>query len=449
MGTTYQVKSVKHGYFLAQYLVATGPEVIWRRIGEGENWVFSSAEEARLYFEFFKDKVDGVDFVPYEYQDADIPGVVEVAKLAQDYPIDLWLGPRIYKQIDNLPIPPAKYVSWCMDEKGAFLPAMRDVKRRPDIDRLNPEAVKWLMDVYYESFLKYFDNNLLHGLFWPEEHLGGNLLYTPGYDPESYWCLPAYSDASLELWREYCKRNQVMHKDHLVDKFPVHKPEMVSQGRGKTCYYPGFGVVKPPYASRYVNLPRCEGIWAHWFRYLCHAYLNNFLVPLSRQMHELNRKNPRWRGVVYFGSIPWFLPYERFTDPYASSREVGGNGYQYAIDVETMARVPEINYIICEFRGIVADRMSYQYELFLELIGKDYKGREGLLVHGDGRNPMCPKEEIARWEFIKHYQPRILSLFSLESFYPPLGPIHDKETTDTFFRRLASYQKTGNPFANE
>src|SRR3990172_9252762 len=90
VSTPYRTTPLKHGYFLGQCLIATGPEVIWRRVGEREHWVFSSAEEARPYFEFFKDKVDGVDFVVYEYQDADIPAAVEVAKLAQDYPIDLW-----------------------------------------------------------------------------------------------------------------------------------------------------------------------------------------------------------------------------------------------------------------------------------------------------------------------------------------------------------------------
>lgn len=442
---------VKHGYFLAQELIATGPEVTWRRVGN-EGWVFASADEARPYFEYFNGKVDGVDFVPFEYQDADVPAVVEVARLAQDYSIDLWLGPRLYKQVDNLPTPPAKYVSWWMNESGRLSPAMRDVKRRPDVDRLNPEAMKWFMEVYYDKFLRHFEGGLLHGLFWPEEHLGANLS-APDHHAAHYWNLPAYSDASLEQWRDYCRRNQVVDPEgRLVDKFPLHRPEMAAQGKGKTAYYPGFGVTVTPYGSRYVEQPRCTGVWEHWYTYLRQTYLRNFIIPLSRQMHDLNKKNPRWRGVVYFGSTPWMLPYECFTDPLASSRghaQASANGYQYACDLEGMARSPEIDYIIHEFRGPVGDRMSYLHELFLELVGKEKRDRHGLLVHGnDGGVPLCPREEVARWSFIKQYQPRLISLYPLSVFYPP-HPVYDKTADAAFWRRLKAYQETHDPFAGE
>lgn len=450
------VTPVKRGYFLPQELIITGPEVLWRRFGlQGENWIFSSAQEATPFLKHFNGKLDAVEFIPFVYQPADIPAVVEVAKVAQDYAIDLWLAPRLFKQIDHFPIPPSKYHSWWMSENGAIRPAIRDVKRRPDIDRFNPEAVAWLMDVYYETFLKYFDQGLLQGLFWPEEHHGANLdtaaYYERAFIP--YWCRPSYSDVSLELWRDYCRRHNVEHEGKMVDKFPVHKPEMVPNGKGKTAFYPGYNVTpRMPHGSCYVTWPRNTGVWAHWDRYRCETFLKNYLVPLSRQMHQLNAHNPRWRGVVYFGSSWWTLPYEKFADPCASASLTGmfgAWGYQCAIDLEVLARAPEITCLIHEMNGLIADRLDYRQELFIELT-KGCGKPLGLMVHGDSGygHPICPREELARWDFIKRWQPAMLSMYSVASFYPP-HRYYDQAAAVDFWRRLKCYQEKGDPFADE
>ncbi|MFH0797154.1 MAG: hypothetical protein V2A65_08900 [Candidatus Omnitrophota bacterium] len=436
----YKVNPIRHGYFLAQELCATGAEVLWRKFGN-EQWVYSCAKDARPYFEHFKDKLNGVDFVPMVYQDQDIAGVVEVAKLAQDYAIDLWLGPRIYKQIDNLPVPPARFTSWMMDEKGLIHPAVRDVKRRPDIDRFNPDAVKWFREVYYDTFLKHFEPNLLHGLFWPEEHLGANLAVVSSFSAgQDYWHSPVYSDSSLEQWREYCRQHDVTHNNRTVDAFPVHAEEMEAQGKGKTKCYPGFTIGAPDGTRSYAELPRCTGVWRHWYNYLCHTFFKHWILPLSEQMHALNRNNPRWRGVVYFGLSQWLIPYERCAVA-GRPAKIPLNGYQYGMNVELLAKHPAITYVIHEFGTDSYPRDMHEiHEVFLSLLGT-HREKHGLMVHrlDDMSRAILPSEERERWGFIKRYAPEILSFYCLRRFFPHSGSF-DSDGTRLFFEELTKYQ---------
>lgn len=192
-GPGFPVLPVRHGYFLPQELVVTGAE--WRH---DPGWIFSSTVEARPWFEFFRGKLEAVEFIPFVYDACELAPVVEVAKQARDYGMDLWFAPRFFKQIDYYPYLPPRFCSRWMNEKGEMGFAMRDVKRRPDLDRMNPEAVSWFLQANEDLVLRHFPRDTLHGLFWPEEHLGANLAVSSmASDPSQYYWRPCFSDFCL------------------------------------------------------------------------------------------------------------------------------------------------------------------------------------------------------------------------------------------------------------
>jgi len=447
-GDHMTTRPVKHGYFLPQEMVVTGPDVLWRTVGE-ESWILSDLKQARAYLNYFSGKIDGVEFIPFAYALEDIPRVAEIAGLAQDYPIELWLGPRFLKQMDFYPAVPGKYCSWWMEPDGTMRPPTRHMARRPDLDRMNPEAVQWFMDAHEELFLKHFPPGTFKGLFWPEEHLGANLNTPPITNHgQLYFYRPSYSDYCLESWRAYCRKHDVCYRGKPVRQFPVPRPEMVSKGKGKTVFCEGFALPTPSRQARFVDYQRNTGVWTHFDQWRCETYLANWLRPLSRQIHRIYGKDKNWRGVLYFGSTPWLLPYEKFTDPHACERyfiSSGMWGYQCGINLEALARAPEITYVLHEFRGTVHDKLDYYHELFRRLVGKEAWRRHGMLIHATDSGPLDPREEIHRWEFIKRYQPRVLSMYSLRYFYQPRDR-RDAATATTFWNRLKSYQATGDPF---
>ena len=444
--------TLKRGYFLPQDMVVTGPDVLYRTVGN-EDWILSDMKRARNYLEYFSGKIDGVEFIPFTYEPEDIPRVAEIAKLAQDYPIELWLAPRFFKQMDFYPGIPGKYCSWWMEADGTLRPPCRHFERRPDLDRLNPEAVQWFMDAHEELFLKHFPPGTFKGFFWPEECFGANL-NTPTnitHYGQLYFHRPSYSDYCLESWREYCRKNDVQYKEKQVKQFPVPRPEMASKGKGKTMFCEGFALPTPGCQARFVDYPRNSGVWAHFDQWRCETYLDTWLRPLSRQMHRIYGTDKNWHGVLYFGSTPWLLPYEKFTDPHACERyfvSSGMWGYQTGINLEALARAPEITYVMHEFRGTVHDKLDYYHELFRQLVGPKAWKNHGVLIHSADHGPLDPREEVHRWEFIKQYQPRVLSMYELSSFYKPRDR-RDLAIAQTFWNRLKSYQATGNPFAGE
>ncbi len=442
----YKVNPVCHGYFLPQELIVTGAE--WRHV---PNWSFTSVEEAQPYLDYVKEHVDGIEYIPMVYDQSELAPVIEVAKAASGMGIELWFAPRFFKQIDLYPYMPQEYNSKWMDETGKITHALRDVKRRPDIDRMNPDAVKWFLEANYECVLKHFPSDTLHGMFWPEEHLGANLNVMSTTSPHLYHWRPTYSDYCLESWGEYCRENNVVHKDKLVDKFPVHQPHMVANGGGMTEYYPGFNIPQHFSFERYVDRPRNSGVWQHFDMWRCKTYLNNFLKPLSRQMHELFN-GPRWRGVVYFGSSGWTLPYEEFTNEYAVPPFYMGDapfGRQCGIDLPSIFEAPEINYVMHEYsHGIQDSYLAYWHELAIQIAGP-HKDRLGLMSFSKASCPtLDPAVDIVRWQYIKQAQPRMLSCYALDVYYLAQSP-QDKKVASDFFRRLKAYQTCGDPFRDD
>lgn len=190
-------------------------------------------------------------------------------------------------------------------------------------------------------------------------------------------------------------------------------------------------------------------MWKHFDAWRCRTYLDSFIRPASRQMHELFG-GPRWRGAVYFGSTQWTLPYEEFSDPYAVPAFYQKNcpfGRQCGIDFRSLFEDPEITYVLHEYSGGIQNTYSaYWHEL---RIADDDRDRLGLMNASMAMGTLFdPAMNRSRWEYIRETQPRMLSIYSLEPFFHATDP-RDLREAEVFWRRLRAYQESRDPFANE
>ncbi len=473
----HQVSSVKRGYFLPQDYAVAGPEGQFIVEMDHNGWYLNTREAAKVQIdEWKKRKLDGIEFIPMVFQKADVDPVMDLAKMMQDAGVDVWVTPRLFKTFNVFPQVPMKLAGKQLSKDGFIQTPLKNWSMRPEPDWFNPEAVEWVFGIFKEDFLDHMEGGF-QGFRWPEECHSHSLygrVVEKGLIP--YWQRPSYSDYSLEKWREYCRKHEVTHEDKLVDKFPVHEPGMVANGKGRTAYYPGLQALPQIVTDEpVVNRPRNTGVWAHWEQFRCEMYLNIYLRPFARLLHEANRHNPTWHGVEYFGSSPWLLSYEKVTDPELNTGAFWG--YQGAIDVEALGRAPEITYITHEFRGKVKDaQLEKRHDLFLMLIDDRARQNHGVLLHGDSSEKWCythadwskvdprpqmnnaldPQEEIARWGFVKKYQPRLLSMWSISMLHPApriniLSSFEEErmKRVSLFWQRLRAYQETSDPFAEE
>jgi len=458
----YLVSPVKHGYFLPQDITTLGPAAaaaIGPRPSRYHTY-HATVEAARPQVEEWQRQgLDAIEYIPMVLAASDIPHVVDIAKLVRDHGIDLWLTPRLLKHFYPFPEVPEQFRGKQLSETGEIVTAVKKCSNRPDLDFFNPQAVDWLFDCFQDLFLSCFAEDGYQGYRWPEVFHGHSLVGgEAGEGLIPWWQRPAYSDATLEQWREYCQEHNVEYEDKVVDRLPVADPTMMAAGDGKTAYYPGLAAL-PEIVTTEVPLSkwlRNTGVWAAWDAFRCQTYMNNYLLRWSRKMHQANASNPTWRGVEYLGSSGLILPYEQITDPTWRLHRPAGKawGYQCGIDVEALGRAPEITHITHEFRGRVKDEhLEQRHDFCLSLINQRARQNHGLFVHCEygryrdpNREPLEENEEQERWQFIKNYQPHLLSMWSLAMLYPPMEACESIKI-ERFWQRLRAYQDTGDPFA--
>ncbi len=451
---------LKHGYLLAQSLMTSGPDNPWKE--RFSSFCLTSRQEAVPYLDRAAEFVDGLELQLITYSRTDLDVTLDISRCARDKGMDVWLCPRPYKYIHNLPDVPRRLAAFTMNQAGYIIPALAmNYSYHYVPDPLNPDASDFLAEGAYESYWKYF-RGIANGYMWPEEKLdtqGGNLMGAPvvvkklrgfEYYHTEYWRVPVYSDRALELWREYCRDNSVEYQGRPVDKFPVDKPDMVKNGGGKTACFPGHNPIDDIWSVPVKDLPRPQGVWKHWFNFLTRTYTQNHLIRLSRHWQRMfGQERADWRGVLYFGSSPCMLAYEDFAEQEGFLPPGGrAEGRRMGVDLKTLAQAPEIDYVIHESPK---DDDPYLIEQFNHLVPEP---KRGLMLHADGASSLTLETEEHRWEMIRRYQPGILALYPLwnliqEKVVWRPGPIKPGQAADFrnpaafryFKERLREYQK--------
>jgi hypothetical protein len=381
----------------------------------------------------------------------DIFASISIAEVFKHNGIDLWLtSARLQSQIRalNNDVFPSQYQASSMTSEGYIVPAtvwsLGADKKVAAFDPLNPAAMNWFLRRYKETILKpmapyttgYFFNEdcLYYGL--DAGHQNNNRI--------DYWDLPAYSDSVLQAWQSYCTENSVTYEGQPVSMFPVHREAMVQKGAGKTKYFPGYEVpAVVPSGTRLVSIPRNTGVWAAWDNFLTTLYVQSWIGGIARAVYEVNRSNPKFKGVIYFGLHDWSLSYEEVVDPTFSVDSINKWvpwGTQRGVRLSRICDLPSIDYVICEtYPPIKANLVKFALEF--RRIAAQHNKAFGLMVHRDDSWGLDEKDtEADRWGIIRELLPTVIARYPISRLLPG-DPRHDEVKEQLFNERLREYRK--------
>lgn len=407
----------------------------------------STTEEARSLFGQIAGRVDAVEFGSLFYDDHDLRAHEAVAREAALQGVYLWVSTfRMLRRVRAFGAIRPEFQAQVMQADGRIVPARTlEEAGYPSetlFDVLNPEAMDWFAGAFRHKYLERM-KGLLTGLFFNEDCLTYIAKQPPNTVRYDYWRNPTFSPRVLALWRAYCRQREVTQDGELVDKFPVHDPKMVANGAGRSQFVPGWNVpaeIEP--GQRFVDLPRAEGVWRHWYDFTCDLFLKNWIGRIAAAANEVNRGEPGWKGTMYFGLHHWSLPYEEVQDPnFAVPRiyEWCAWGRQRGVDLAKLAGHPDIDAIICEtFPPIAANLELFMAEFarITRAAGKTL----GVMLHRDDEWPLKLDEEPRRWALIEKYQPTIITRFPLQHMLPG-NEFYTAEGEALFTRGLARYKK--------
>jgi hypothetical protein len=437
-GTNSRVR-LPRGYLLVQEL----PTYTESRFG-----CISTAAEAEEILAKLDGRLDALEFSSAFFKPLDMRAHEAVARVGVAHKIDLWMSTfRMPFKIRSFGEIRPEFQAHVMEPNGSIVPAEKamtpESKPTPLLDVLNPEAMDWFLDEFRKGYLEPM-KGLLTGVFFGEDCLPyvGEAVNNRRFD---YWRNATFSPRVLKLWKEYCRDNNVIYGGQLVDKFPVHDPQMVANGGGATMLVPGWNVPASIEAGqRFVEMPKVGGVWKHWTDFTCGLFLKNWIGRLAQLANEVNRAETLWKGVIYFGLHYWSLPYEQIANPHFTVPKThlwGAWGRQRGVDLEQLAAHPEIDCVICEtFPPIEANLSDFvaEYARITREAGKTF----GVMLHRDDKRPLKLDEENRRWDLIARVKPTIISRYPMPHMLPG-NEFYSAEGEKLFAARLAQYKQAG------
>jgi hypothetical protein len=432
--------AVTKGYYFIQ-AVSTYHSSSWGAI--------STAAEADSICRILDNhSVSGVEFGPAWFNSDDITATISVAEVFQSHGIDLWLtSGALQKCIRafNNDLFPDQYRANSMTSDGFIVPAsvcsLGSSEKVLAFDAMNPEAVSWFLDRYKQVYLTplipytsgYFFNE--DCLYYCNDRSNNSRI--------NYWELPAYSDAVLSLWQEYCVNNSVTFNVEVVTKFPVHDESMVPNGGGKTQYFPGYNV--PPSVesgTAVVSIPRDTGVWAAWDDFVTSQYIKTWIGGISEAVYQANFDNPYFKGVIYFGLHFWSLGYEEVADPtfvIDTYQKWVPWGTTKGVRLSKICELPYVDHIICEAYPPIHANLYKFISTYKQIIG-DHNKTFGLMLHRDDHGGLDRDDlESDRWAAIQYFQPTIIARIPIDLLFPS-NTYYDKDKEALFDQRLHDYR---------
>lgn len=403
----------------------------------------STEKEAEVFFANVKGRVDGVELNPIYYDGPSTAATARIAAKAKAYNVEMWTSSfEMARKISKGSFGPMPdgYKAYAMTEAGAITPLMLD--DAPYFDVLNPEAVTWFLKRYEAGYLMPL-RGLVNGFFFNEDVI----TYAGAWENDvryDYRRNASFSPAALKAWQAYCASHGVTYDGKIVDRFPVHAPEMVSKGKGQTAYFPGYDVPEKIFpGQRFIDMPRPKGVWRDWYDFLSEQFINNWIGRVAGAANRVNRGAPSWRGAIYFGHHTWSLPYEEIEDPEFIVPAVhmwGAWGRQRGMDLKRLSMHPEIAAVVIETYPPVAggglERFIKEAKRIVESSGKTF----GVMLHRDDTWPLYAREEELRWGLIEKYSPVIIARYPLWNMMPG-WKYYNAELEGYFFKRLGEYRR--------
>jgi hypothetical protein len=449
-------RSLPPGYFLAQEAWTLPRNVPWRR-NDPYFAPFLTRASAKRYFEQIAGKVDGVDFVNGWYEPSDADEARAIAEIGRSCGVDLWAGLRWYKQFRDLPVVPAEFIAWGLEENGRLAPVMWE-ERNHRLDYMNPAAVDWILDAMDQRYWPHM-KGIVNGWFFPEaapirswQHVSRE-----GLKPTT---LMVYSPYVLEQWRNYCETHAVRQDGQLINRFPVNTRQLAEAEPDKVMFVPDDRPAAVPFYTRFLAIPRGTPVWLAWEDFLCGLFHSAFVHRIAARLNRANAGNPDWRGACYFQNDASLLDYRDFQGGLARTGHHGGwwpQGRRVGVDIHRILADPEITCVIAEVNQPVCDYCHCEENSLsniAQLAGEAGRAADwGFMLHstdwlgGIGRDVpgggiLDDIQEGLRWEMFAKYRPRCFSFYSVHLALVPGGAWFNERDAAAFWRRVADYKQS-------
>lgn len=219
---------------------------------------------------------------------------------------------------------------------------------------------------------------------------------------------------------------------------------MVQKGGGKTRYYPGYNVPAVVQSgTRLVSIPRNVGVWAAWDDFLTSLYVQSWIGGIAGAVYEVNKGNPSFKGVIYFGLHDWSLAYEEVDDPTFSVDSINKWvpwGTQRGVRLSRICDLPTIDFVICETYPPIRANLT-KFAIEFKRIAAQHNKAFGLMLHRDDSWGLDEKDtEADRWGVIQQLQPIIIARYPVSRLFAA-DPRHNDEKEQLFNERLRGYRK--------
>ncbi|USN53628.1 MAG: hypothetical protein H6760_00435 [Candidatus Nomurabacteria bacterium] len=221
---------------------------------------------------------------------------------------------------------PAEYQAYKLADTGQRVPALVNDGQisAQHIDKANPAALEW-MSGQLRSALTSFD--VFDGYLIVEDRVSD---WVHGSFPQyvRYWDSPTYSDAALDSFQHYL----LLHGQDATQRFPVDRPELVSQ------------------FTQYVPSAPESALWKYWYQWRFELFAD-YVESLSNAVKSVQRV-----PVLY---MPWQRVVDEFdyayADDWSANRwDVGygpGNPENaiFGVSLHTLAKRGSIDAYVHEF----------------------------------------------------------------------------------------------------
>lgn len=402
----------------------------------------STTDEAIKIFDYINgyQPNTGIAYLPLYFSPKDIEVHKKIAQIAVSKKIDIWLSSyNLIKRIRAFGNIKPEYYAYYLDDDGKIVQAFLDQK--PLFDILNPDAVDWFIKLYKTKYLLPM-KGLYKGYIFDEDVL-------PYLDKRKngeffdYRKIPTFSDSVLKQWQKYCIRNNITYNGKIVDKFPVHDAELEKNGKGKTQFFPGYNVpIQIESGQSYSEMPKVNGVWEHWFEFLNHLFIANWLEKIAKAVIETNKDNDEFYGIAYLSFFEWNIPYEKISEHNfrVTKKLWGAWGRQRYADITEIAKSDLIDFIICEtYPPLEADIENY-IDFFKKITFQNNK-IFGLQLHRDDNWKININEETKRWHMINKFKPDIIVRYPLKSILPD-NKYYSDEIEIFFKKQLKEYRNS-------
>ena len=198
-----------------------------------------------------------------------------------------------------------------------------------------------------------------------------------------------------------------------------------------------------PEGTLLIDIPRYAGVWSAWYDFLTSLFVKSYINRVSKAVYEVNKNNPDFRGIIYFGLHWWSIGLEEIVNKAFIVDDMHKWvpwGTQMGVSLIKICKSHYIDYVVCEtYPPLSANIFNFalEYKRIAENNGKKF----GLMLHRDDQWPLGAWDsEEQRWKVINDLAPAIICRYPIDRLYPD-NEYYNEALEIDFINNLIKYRE--------